>query len=356
MLSKKQLLELKEHLEKAQNPIFYYDNDCDGLCSFLMIRRFLGRGKGVAVRSFPDLNRDYARKAKELNADYVFILDKPIVSREFIEEINKLNLPIVWIDHHLIDSALDKEFNNISVFNPLRNKGDEKSEEPVTYLVYSALKRKEDLWLAIIGCIADHFMPDFSDEFMKQYPEFWGNVKAPFDAYYNTEIGRIAQSFNFGLKDSTTNIVRLQNFLIGCTGPNEVLAETTGNYYFRKKNNEIRKKYNSLFEKAQENVFGQAIIFEYGGDLSISADLANELCYRNSEKYVAVIYKNGGICNVSLRGKNVRDLLEKIIRNLPSASGGGHPDAAGARIKIEDLEKFKKLLIEGISENERSED
>ena len=81
-------MEIKEHLEKAQNPIFYYDNDADGLCSFVILRKFLDRGKGVAVRSFPGVDGQYARKARELNADYVFILDKPVVSREFVEEID----------------------------------------------------------------------------------------------------------------------------------------------------------------------------------------------------------------------------------------------------------------------------
>ena len=100
MLTEKQIDEIREHLEKAQNPLFYYDNDADGLCSFVLLRRFSGRGKGVAVRSFPELNASYAKKAQELNADYVFVLDKPVLSREFVEEIAKLQLPLVWIDHH----------------------------------------------------------------------------------------------------------------------------------------------------------------------------------------------------------------------------------------------------------------
>src|SRR3989344_9231832 len=100
MLNAKQAEEIKEHLEKAQNPVFYYDNDADGLCSFLILRRALGRGKGVVIRSYPGLDKGYARKAEELGADYVFVLDKPELTREFVEEINKMGLPLVWIEHH----------------------------------------------------------------------------------------------------------------------------------------------------------------------------------------------------------------------------------------------------------------
>lgn len=32
MLTEKQISEIREHLEKAQNPLFFFDND-DGLCS-----------------------------------------------------------------------------------------------------------------------------------------------------------------------------------------------------------------------------------------------------------------------------------------------------------------------------------
>jgi len=349
MLTEHQIRELKEHLEKAQNPVFYYDNDCDGLCSFLILRRYLGRGKGVAVRSFPDLNAQYARKARELNADYVFVLDKPVVSREFISEINLLGLPLIWIDHHLIgEEDFTKEFSNLFIFNPARNLGKDKSEEPVTYLVYNLTRRKEDLWLAVIGCIADHYMPDFVDDFSERYPEFFGNAEEPFDVYYKTEIGRIAQAFNFGLKDSTTNIVNLQNFLISCKGPDEIFVEMKGNYSFRKRYNEIKKKYDSLIKKARDCVLEEVLIFEYSGDLSISADVANELSYLYPEKYISVAYKSGNVCNISLRGRKVKDILISILSKLQNASGGGHEDAVGARIKIDDLEKFKKEFIEEV--------
>lgn len=346
MLSKNQISEIREHLEKAQNPLFYYDNDCDGLCSFLIFRRFLDRGKGVAVRSFPDLNAQYARKAEELNADYVFVLDKPVVSKEFIEEIDRLNLPMVWIDHHDVDNGIEeKNFSNLYIYNPAKNKGDEKSSEPVNYWAYKITNRKEDLWLGVVGCIADHYLPDFSIEFGERYGEFWGKeIKEPFDAYYKTEIGRIAQSFNFGLKDSTTNIVRLQNFLIDCNGPDEVFSELIGNYYFRKKYQEIRKKYDILLEKAKKCIKGKMLFFEYAGDLSISADISNELSYLYPDKHVIVVYKKGGISNISIRGENVKDILERVLKNFENASGGGHNNAVGARVQSVDLGRFREIF------------
>ena len=57
MLTQKQIDEVREHLDKAQNPLFFFDNDNDGLTSFLLLRRFIDRGKGVAVKGAHNLNQ-----------------------------------------------------------------------------------------------------------------------------------------------------------------------------------------------------------------------------------------------------------------------------------------------------------
>lgn len=353
MLTEKQIKEIREHLEKAQNPIFYYDNDLDGLCSFLLLRRFLGRGKGVAVKSYPDLNAQYARRAEELKSDYVFVLDKPLLAEEFVSEIDRMQLPLVWIDHHDIsgnEKAIEKHIkkeNAIYVYNPSKNKGKDKSTEPVTFLTYSITQRREDLWLALIGCVSDHYLPEFASDFAKQYPEFWPKGKKmsdPFEIYYGAEIGKIAQALSFGLKDSVTHVVQLQNFLISCSGPGEVFQELDTNSNFRARYRDIKKKYDVLVERAKKGSSGKLIFFYYTGDLSISAEIANELSFLYPGKYIAAAFIKGGISNISLRGKKVREILDKVLRNFEGATGGGHEDAAGARIKTDDLARFREAF------------
>jgi oligoribonuclease NrnB/cAMP/cGMP phosphodiesterase (DHH superfamily) len=355
MLTEKQREEIKEHLERAQNPLFYYDNDADGLCSYVLIRRALGKGKGVAVRSFPGLDKGYARKARELGADYVFVLDKPEVEREFFSEMQDIGIPVVWIDHHDIKELdvekLKKEFEGLFIYNWAKNIGEDKSSEPVTYGIYKTLNRKEDIWLAVAGCVADHFLPDFVSEFKERYKEYWGkNVKEPFDALFDTEIGKIGESFNFGLKDSTTNIVKLQNFLISVKGPGEVFEETSKNYEFRKKYKDIKKKLDSLLRKAEKCIEGDLLFFAYSGDLSISSEISNRLNHKFGDKIVVVAFKNQGVVNISMRGKGVREILHMILESgeFDGASGGGHEMAVGARIKLEDLENFEKKVKEKV--------
>ncbi|PIO07860.1 hypothetical protein COU59_02605, partial [Candidatus Pacearchaeota archaeon CG10_big_fil_rev_8_21_14_0_10_34_12] len=208
MLTEGQISEIKEHLEKAQNPLFFFDNDQDGLCSFLLLQRYLGRGKGVPIKSFPGMTADYFRKVQELGADYIFILDKPIVLDEFFEEAQKVNMPVVWIDHHLTEQKVP---GHVNYYNPLLNKN--KTEEPVTALCYQITKRDEDLWLAVAGCISDRFVPEFYDDFEEKYPELSVKSREATDIYYKSMIGKIAKMFSFGLKDRTTNVVNMIRFL-----------------------------------------------------------------------------------------------------------------------------------------------
>ena len=211
MLNKKQVQEIREHLEKAQNPVFLFDNDPDGLCSFLLLQRYIGRGRGVAIRSYPGLTKDYSKKILELKADYLFILDKPVVSQDFFNEVEKFNIPIVWIDHHPINIEDVPEF--VDYYNPLFYEDSINSAlepntiEAVTYYCYQISQKKEDLWLAVVGCISDRFIPNFYSDFIKDYPDLSLDSKDAFDVFYNSEIGKIAKIFSFALKDKTANVV-----------------------------------------------------------------------------------------------------------------------------------------------------
>ncbi len=346
MLTKKQVREIKDHLEKAQNPIFFFDNDPDGLCSFLLLRRYIERGKGVAIKSFPGMNAEYSKKATELNADYIFILDKPVVSTEFFEEVKPFNIPIVWIDHHKTDQTIVP--NWIHYYNSALTKT-KKKNEPVTYLCYKITDRKEDLWLAVIGCISDRFIPEFYKDFVKLYPEMSIKTKDAFDIFYKTQIGLIARMFYFAMKDTTSNVVKMIKFLISVKNPYEVLEETSKNNEMHQRFKQIYKKYEKLIEKAKSLATeNKLLFFQYGGDMSISADLSNELTYLYPEKIIVVVYVTGIKANISTRGKKVRDIVLKAVEGLEGATAGGHENAVGGQMKVEHLEKFRENMESGL--------
>ena len=344
MLTNEQISEIREHLEKAQNPVFFFDNDCDGLMAFILLRRFIDRGRGVAIKSFPELDESYTQKIEEFGADYVFILDKPQVSKAFLEAVENMNLPVVWIDHHNINIKINGK--NIFYYNPMLNK--QKSNEPTSYLAYKIVKNKADAWLALVGCIADNYMPEFAEEFGRENPNLWGaDVASPFEVLFKTEFGRLIMTLNFALKDRTTNVVSMISLLFKIKSPSEILIEDDKNFRIVKRYEQVNKFYQKILEKAKKiaRMSKKLVFFQYSGELSLSADLANELSYSFPGKVIIVAYIKGAIANVSIRGNvDILSLTSGAIKNIEGATGGGHEHATGAKMSADDLVKFKEFF------------
>lgn len=342
MLTEKQLKKIKEHLEKAQNPIFFFDNDNDGLTSFLQLRRMIGRGKGIPIKSYPDLNAEYFKKVKELDSDYVFVLDKPVISEDFLNQVKEYNLPLIWIDHHDIEPPKQKWINYYNSFK------EKKTNEPVSYICYKITNKKDDIWIAVIGCISDAFIPDFYEEFCKKYPELGKkNPKSAFDILFNSEIGKIARIMDFSLKDSVTNVSNTLKFMLEIKSPYDLLEENQKTKRILSKYYEINEKYKYLLDQIKTQTDKKLIFFTYAGQFSISANLANRIKYEFPDKYVVIGHKKEGFINISLRGKNIRNITLEAIKNIENATGGGHELATGARIPEDKIEKFKEN-IEGL--------
>ena len=184
MLTEKQIQEIREHLENAKNPIFLFDNDPDGLCSFLLLQRFIGRGRGIPIRGHSSITKSFFKKAEEFKADYIFVLDKAVFDDEFIKLAKEANIPIVAIDHHDISRPnIDYYYNTFEVSGKI---------EPTSYLCYKSTENKKDMWLAVIGCIFDGYIPEFIEDFKKQYPGLVdSDYKDAFDIRFNTQLGKI---------------------------------------------------------------------------------------------------------------------------------------------------------------------
>ena len=339
MLTQEQVGEIKEHLEKAQNPIFFFDNDPDGLCSFIILRKFCEKGKGVQVKSHL-LKKEYFRKINELNIDYIFILDVPLVENDFFDEAEKINLPVVWIDNHNVQIKFP---DFVHYYNPILN--NPRTNEPVTHLCYSISGKKEDLWLDIIGCISDNFYPENYPEFRKKFPELIIDSEEPFDILYKSKIGEIAKILKFALLDTTTNVVNLLKFLIKAKNPYDILEENEKNSAIHKRFSEIDKKYNKLLEKAKKNVEDEKLLFfKYSSVLSMSNELANELSYLFQQKTIVVIRINNSIATFSARGKNIINIIAKALEGISDSRSGGHENAVGGQMKSKDAEEFYKNL------------
>jgi len=332
-------------LKESRSPLYFYDDDPDGLVSYLLLRRGFEKGNGVIIRiRGMHLNEDelYLNKINEYNPDLVVFLDKPTLNQDIFD---KINVKKIWIDHHEVTDV-----KGVYYYNPrIKNKKDNK---PTSYFCYKIAER--DLWLACVGVIADWSLALFKD-FKKKYPELADetklkNLKAD-DVMYGTRLGELARIFSFILKGKTSDVKNNIEMLLKINDPYEILEKKSkeGRKLFESAE-KFRKKYNSLLEEAvnENKKARRLVVFTYVTDnVSFTADLANELIHKFPGRVIAVGRIKDEQMRVSLRSSENDIELPTIIHKIcgeMKCSGGGHEHAAAVEIHKDDFEKFIELL------------
>lgn len=333
MLTLEEVNYLQEELATAKNPLFFYDDDPDGLCSFLLLYRVHREGRGFIVKTAPKINVSFLRKVEETRPDKIFILDVPIVEQEFLDGIK---VPVFWIDHH---SPL--KLNKVHYYNPCIK--DPKAYLPATRMAYQINGSKEDLWIAAVGCLADWHMPDFIDEFIEKYPHLLPKKIDLFDAVYKQPIGKLIRIFSFLLKGLTSEVSKCVKVLSRIKTPEEILEQQTSPGKFLYKHYEqINHKYMPLLEAAKKKADrGKLLLFYYTEQKwSFTSDLANELMALYPKKVILIARNKSGEMKCSLRSRTpIAEALSKALVGI-EGYGGGHPNACGAVIKEHDWERF----------------
>ena len=137
-------------------------------------------------------------------------------------------------------------------------------------------------------------VPDFYNDFMKDFPELCKEEDDAFNLFYGSEIGKIARILGFGLKDKISNVIGMVKFLISCKTPYDFLEENNKNKAIHKRFQEVDKKYQKILDKAKKSANSNKLLFfKYAGDTSMSSDIANGLKYLFPNKFIFVVYNKG---------------------------------------------------------------
>ncbi len=341
MIPENQLEEIRALLNKAENPVFFFDDDPDGLCSFLLLWKYIKKGRGLAIKGA--VHDDYVSKIKRLNPDLVVFLDKPVIEEEVV---NSIKLPIIHIDHH---EPLTITAPNYHYYNP-RVEND-KDNRPTSYWCYQVTK--QNMWLAVIGIVSDWFIPEFLDEFNEKYPGFFsGKVNNPGQALFEEEFGKLAKAFAFSLKGKSDVRNKCLKILTRIEGPFEILNEKTPQGKFVHKHFlKMNKAYDKLLKEALETKpEGKLLIFTYPSiEHSFTSLLSNELIYRNQDKVVIIGRVKDDSVIMSFRSAKIKlpNLITEALEGL-SGGGGGHDLACGGWVNSDDystfINRFEKLV------------
>ncbi|MEK6940002.1 MAG: DHH family phosphoesterase [Nanoarchaeota archaeon] len=345
MLNPAQITLLQEELKTAKNPLFLYDSDADGLCSFLLLYRMHMEGKGVRVTDSSKIDEQLVRKVQEIQPDKIFILDIPVLSQEFVDAVK---VPLFWIDHHQ-----PQELKNVHYFNPRIKNPD--AYVPTTRMAYQvsqgSSQDEQDLWIAAAGCLADWHMPDFIDHFIEKYPELLPAKDSLTATLYKHPVGKLVKLFFFLQKGPSPEVRKSIQVLSKIKSPFEIFhQETSAGKFLYKRFEKVDARYEEILAQAKKSITkSKIVLFTYNSSQwSFTANIANELSALYPKKVIIIAREKSGSMKCSIRAQfPIAGALEKALVGI-EGHGGGHPNACGAVIKEEDwlrfLEHFKEEL------------
>ena len=333
MIPEAKLKEIYTYLKKAQNPLILFDDDPDGLCSYLIFKKLNGHAHGIIIKSSPVLDVPYLKKVEELSPDVIFVLDKPIISQDFIDGVH---VPLIWLDHHPV-----VERKGVHYYNPrLENKDD---NSPVAYWTYKVTNDPESMWISTVGSIADWFIPEFFQEFKSRYPNLIDNQKTPEKIIFESKFGELVKILSLLLKGKTADVRRNISIISKMKDPYELLEQKTsrGRFMYRQYL-KIKKQYDLLLGQAINVKSDKILLFIYPSTrMSFTSELSNELLYKFPDKLIIVGREKGDEVKLSFRSKKLvlPPLIEKALIGV-KGYGGGHDNAAGGNIARDDFHTF----------------
>lgn len=347
MLSNEEISRIKDIIDRSHRPIYFFDDDPDGLSSFLLMYRYIRNGQGIPIKSSPDLGRQYASKVESYNPDLVIVLDKPHISDEFFEAVT--GVPILWIDHHEVQTDNLKKWNrdDIYYFNSRQTK--DGYGEPTSYICYNVVKDElyHDLWIAMTGFVGDWFLPEkrIIDEFERLYPDLLSKKpNNPQEALFENRIGELVKVFSFLQKGTIAEVKKNVKILTRIDSPYEILdGKSSAGRLLLKFYSERKKEYDILLDSAlSRSDDSKVFLFKYKESAnSYTSDLSNMLLYRYPEKIIIIAREKSDEVRMSLRSSRLKipEILHKSLEGL-NGYGGGHENACGCSIKEKDFEEF----------------
>ncbi|MDO8556797.1 MAG: DHHA1 domain-containing protein [Nanoarchaeota archaeon] len=332
--------QIREAIEGAARPLIFFDDDPDGLSSYLILKKHYGKGKGIPMRRNDENIQEYVQNVEAYGPDLVITLDKATITQDFVDQIK---VPMIIVDHHAPNQIQGALYLNPQIY-------DKKDNRPTSYWSWQITKEDpKTAWIAAIGITGDYHLLDA--HFLKTfaYPELYGTPKNPNEALFEQPIGTLVKIFICTLKGKTADLQRYLSYLENINDPNEILQQTTpeGKKIWQKYER-IIKEYDGLLTLALKSEDdGTLFIFKCPAvETSFTSPLSNEILYRVKSKYIIIARSTNDRIMMSLRSKAepIRPVLLKILPQLPGAYGGGHDMACGANIPASEYDHFITLI------------
>lgn len=309
-----------EFLKNISNKVsIYIHDDTDGVCSGALLLALLNQ-KNIRPKLFCGDIEEETFRMHESKPKNIIFLDFAIDQYpEFLEKFKEKNVLI--IDHHPIFNDLNKMgFIHI---NP-------RFKDPKKYVSAASICfkicRKAGLenfeWLKRLGNVGDHVISGNKQE--READEIICAVKAVKGSKALLKVTKVL-----------SRIKKIEDFLY--------------RGIYQKIKNEFEKEIEKQIKNFEKFEIKDVNFFELKSKYNILSYLAGVLLDIYPDKTIILYRHRDSVCNVSGRSKkyNLGEIFKKASEGI--GRGGGHPIAAGARIRSSDINKFKKRVLKLIS-------
>jgi single-stranded-DNA-specific exonuclease len=357
---------IKQAVENNEKIVLFSDSDLDGVTSAIILEESIALlgGKSVVYNNNIEkqgrgLTEEAVKTIQQEVPDLIITMDCGISNFKGVKKANSTGFEVVIIDHHqalfelpeaslILDPMQEgdnypfkKMANAGIVFKLSKEMLKEKFQE----------KEKEFLELTVVATVAD-MVPREGDNLEI--------IRKGFKALEDpTNLGlRVLKK-----KLSAEDLVQKAVFLLNTT---EHLEKTTTGYHFliekdkekvKKLVKDIKRYYKErqvLIKKAEQEVekeisLNEPIVFVKGSFPSFLAGTLATKTIKKHKKPVFLCTVENGYARGSVRvpaGSDAVSMMKKCSHLLENF--GGHAPAAGFRLKENNLEDFKKCLINNI--------
>lgn len=348
-LTPEAIQDIQERLVHAARPLIFFDDDADGLTSFLLTYTYNKNAIPLRAAMGPELKTDFKRYVDEHQPDLILVLDKPRADPEFFKEVRT---PTIWLDHHdpTVQEPHTWPYNHLTYYNPAL--GNTEDHRPVAYWMRQVTNGP--LWLATLGVTSD-WDTSLLDAFREEHPALAPETNDIHEALFNSPLGEIIRVLNFSLKGRTSAINKNLQALTKITQPQELLeTNTPASKHIHKHTKPLLKEYQRQLQEAlssdeEEDLFVH--VFEHI-EQSFVADIANELLIRTQANVIVVARNDGKRVNLSMRSHDVElpPILEYALQTV-DGYGGGHTNACGGSVAVTNWEEFLSRVKEQIPQD-----
>lgn len=320
--------------EKDKIGVIAHD-DGDGVGSAVIASKVIGNVDSVCFYDYLHgqflLILDEIKK-KKINK--VFVLDLNLPEQDILE-LAKIS-EVLLIDHH----PFEKDLNSDRI---VFIKSDSGAACYMCYYLFSKIQEVPQ-WIASIGTLSDtthRYSEQRIDEFFKDFgfskiDNLW---KKTFD-------------LSFALIYFNGKTKAIYDLLMNAKSFFELGMEKYADI--------VRKEFDKVLKDYEKNKeeHGNLIYYYFEPEYAIKVLVVNKLSVENYDKtfiFVQKIKNEDSLSfEISSRNQsgsvNCPDLLKKAREGIPDSSSGGHFKAAGGRIPVGYLEKFKENLIKAYKE------